>query len=275
MKRQRPFIVGRILILVIFALVWEISATLFPRIEFAVARPTSVASELVDLLRGWTVFPHILATGGAAFLGLLLGTCLGTVFGLLTWFSYSTARLLQPFILALGAVPILAVAPLMIIWFGIGFQMKVALACLSTVFVAFAQSARGAQQVSENHIQVLQGMNATRRQTFVMAVIPGSLDWVFSAMKLNAGLALLGAFIGEFIASTVGLGYLVLRASSLYNVPRAIAASFFIVGLALLFDWFARVVEQNRNKFIKLICIPRSAWAPQKRQRRRFRIRRS
>lgn len=207
MKRQNHFTVGRILILSIFLLAWEVSATLFQRVDFAVARPTAICSELFELLRGWAVFPHILATGGAAFLGLLLGTCLGTVFGLLTWFSYSTARLLQPFILALGSVPILAVAPLMIIWFGIGFQMKVALACLSTVFIAFAQSAKGAQKVSEDYIQVLRGMNATRKQTFVMALIPGSLDWVFSAMNLNAGMALLGAFIGEFIASNVGLGY--------------------------------------------------------------------
>jgi NitT/TauT family transport system permease protein len=83
----------------------------------------------------------------------------------------------------------------------------------------------------------MKGMKADRWRTFVIAVVPGSLDWVFSAMKLNAGLALLGAFIGEFISSNIGLGYLVLRASSLYNVPRAIAASLFIAALALLFDW--------------------------------------
>jgi NitT/TauT family transport system permease protein len=153
-------------------------------------------------------------------------------------------------------MPILALAPLMIIWFGIGIQMKVALACLSTIFVAFAQSSKGAESVSSTYIDVLRGMNATNGQIFVKAVFPGSLDWVFSAMRLNAGLALLGAFIGEFIAADVGLGYIVLRASSLYNVPRAIGAALFIVGLALAFDWLAGWIERYRNKVISFICIP-------------------
>jgi len=252
------------LVLAILILLWEDAALLFHRVEFAIARPTAVLVELIDLLRGWQIVPHIIATGGEAFLGLLLGTLLGTLFGLLTWFSRTTATLLRPFILALGAMPILAVAPLMIIWFGIGFPMKVALACLSTVFVAFAQSSKGAEKVSDDYLQVLRGMNATRPQMFFMAVIPGSLDWVFSAMKLNAGLALLGAFIGEFISANVGLGYLVLKASSLYNVPRAIAASLFIVALALFFDLMAGRVEKNRNNIIKVLCIPSCAWTPSK-----------
>jgi NitT/TauT family transport system permease protein len=257
-------VIGRILVLVSLLSAWEILACLSPRIQFAVASPATIGPQIIDLLRGGKIWPHIIATGGASFLGLILGTVLGTLLGLLTWFSRTIARLLKPFVLALGALPILAVAPLMIIWFGIGFQMKVALACLSTIFVAFAQSSRGAESVSKTYIEVLRGMNATGRQIFFKAVIPGSLDWVFSAMRLNAGLALLGAFIGEFIASNVGLGYLVLKASSLYNVPRAIAASLFIVALALLFDWLAGVVEKHRNRVIKLICIPKIAWTPLK-----------
>lgn len=239
---------------------WEIVACLSPRIRFAVASPTTIAPEIVDLLRNGTIVPHVFATGGAALFGLLLGTVLGTVLGLLTWFSRTTAVLLKPFVLALGALPILAVAPLMIIWFGIGFQMKVALACLSTIFVAFAQSSRGAESVSITYIEVLRGMNSTNRQVFVKAIIPGSLDWVFGAMRLNAGFALLGAFIGEFIASNVGLGYLVLKASNLYNVPRALAAAIFIVVLALAFDWLSGQVEKHRNKIIQLFCIPKMAW---------------
>ena len=259
---QKSLLAGRFILLVILLLSWEVVAVRFPQIKFVAASPLLILSEILSLTRGGQIVPHVLATGGAALLGLVIGMGLGTILGLLTWFSDSTAKLVHPFVLALGAVPILAVAPLMILWFGIGFEMKVALACLSTVFVAFAQSARGAQAVSENYIQLLRGMNASRGQTFVMAIIPGSLDWVFSAMKLNAGLALLGAFIGEFIASEVGLGYLVLRASNLYNVPRALAASTFIVALALLFDWLARIVEHHRNKLIKFICIPKSAWNP-------------
>jgi NitT/TauT family transport system permease protein len=251
---------GRTVILTIALAAWEVTALLFHRVEFAIARPTEIGGELWDLLRGWRVLLwHIAATGGAALAGLTLGTFFGTVLGLLTWFSRSTANVLRPFVLALGAMPILAIAPLMIIWFGIGIQMKIALACLSTIFVAFAQSSRGAENVSSSYVDVLRGMKASGKHIFTQVVVPGSLDWVFSAMRLNAGLALLGAFIGEFIASNIGLGYLVLRAASLYNVPRAIAASLFIVTLALAFDWLGGRIEKHRNRLINLFCLPRCA----------------
>jgi NitT/TauT family transport system permease protein len=234
---------------------WEAAARNFPAVQFAVARPTLVGTALTDLLQQGMIFPHFAATGGAALLGLLLGTVLGAGLGLLTWFSKSTAQVLRPFVVALGAMPILTVAPMMIIWFGIGLEMKIALATLSTVFVAFAQSAQGAEKVSKEYVEVLRGMNATPAQVFVKVVVPGSLDWVFSSMRLNAGLALLGAFIGEFIASSRGLGYLVLRASSLYDVPRAIAAALFIVLLALFFDWAGTQIEKRRNVLIRWFCI--------------------
>src|SRR5581483_2327701 len=137
-------IIARIVILLLALLLWEWAGRTFEKVDFALSRPSEVAIQVVDLVRGGEILRHIAATGGAAALGLALGTGIGSLLGLLTWFSRTTAKLFQPFVLAFGAMPILAIAPMMIIWFGIGFQMKVALACLSTVFVAFAQSARGA-----------------------------------------------------------------------------------------------------------------------------------
>ena len=98
-------------------------------------------------------------------------------------------------------------------------------------------------------------------QIFFKVVIPGSLDWMFSSMRLNVGFGLLGAFIGEFIASDKGLGYLILRASALYNVPRALAAAVGIAVLALLLDWGARWIEKHRHVVVQLISVPRLLWA--------------
>jgi NitT/TauT family transport system permease protein len=251
---------NRAMVLIVVLLAWELGSLASHRIDFAISRPSVIGVEVGDLLRGGEVLPHLVATGGAAILGLTIGTLIGTIFGLSTWFSRSTSKLLAPFILALGAMPILAVAPMMIIWFGIGLEMKIALACLSTVFVAFAQSSSGVENISSDYIAVLRGMNATDAQIFRLAIIPGSLNWVFGGMKLNAGLALLGTFIGEFIASNRGLGYLVLRASSLYNVPRAIAAALFIVLLALAFDWLGGFLQRHKNQIIQVLCISREAW---------------
>lgn len=260
LMKHASLLLGRILVAAILLLAWECTSIVFPKVQFAIARPSQIASEAATLLASGGTYRHVAATGGAALAGLVLGSLLGTLLGLFTWFSRSTAEILQPFALALGAVPILAVAPLMIIWFGIGLEMKVALACLSTVFVAFAQATRGAASVSGQYIDVLRGMKASNRQIFITTIIPGSLNWVFGGMRINAGLALLGTFIGEFIASNMGLGYMVLRAASLYNVPRAMAASLFIVALALVFDAAAGELEKRRKLIIRLFGVPRSAW---------------
>lgn len=256
----KKLLIWRLAVLMAFLAVWEAAGRLSSPIEFALARPTLVLVSAFDLCSSGTIFMDILFTGGAALVGMIVGTLVGAALGLLTWFSRSTALVLRPFVIALGALPILAVAPMMIIWFGIGFKMKMALASLSTVFVAFAHSARGAGKVSGNYIEVLRGMNATGRQVFLKVIVPGSLDWVFSSMRLNAGLALLGTFIGEFIASDRGLGHLILRASSLYDVPRALAASIFIVVLAVIFDGFGAFIERHRNRLIKVVCIPIRIW---------------
>jgi NitT/TauT family transport system permease protein len=257
---RRAIFTWRIAVLLAILATWEAAARTWPTVQFSLSRPTMVCKSVVDLCRDGMIVPHFTATGGAALVGMVTGTLVGAVLGLLTWFSRSVALVLRPFVIALGALPILAVAPMMIIWFGIGIKLKIALATLSTVFLAFAQSARGAESVSSSYIDVLYGMNSSSRQVFFKVIVPGSLDWVFSSMRLNAGLALLGAFIGEFIASDRGVGHLVLRASSLYDLSRALAASLFILVLAVVFDGVGRMIEARRNEIIKIICIPMQLW---------------
>lgn len=157
--------------------------------------------------------------------------------------------------IGIGTLPVFAFAPLMIVWFGIGYSMKVALAAFSTVFVAFNQANKGAKLVDSKYIDMLKGMNAGRKQIFKIVIIPGSIDWVLSSMRLNVGFGLLGAFIGEFISSNDGLGYLILRAGSLYNIPRALAASIGIIILALLLDYVASLIEKKRHLIIQFLSV--------------------
>lgn len=121
--------IGLVAIILIF---WEFLSKQYSSVEFAIARPNTIYVALLDLCDNRSIIQHIWATGSAAFVGMVLGTLLGTSLGLMTWFSRSVAMILRPFIVALGALPILAVAPLMIIWFGIDLKMKIALAVLST-----------------------------------------------------------------------------------------------------------------------------------------------
>jgi NitT/TauT family transport system permease protein len=98
---------------------------------------------------------------------------------------------------------------------------------------------------------------STRLQIFRKAVVPSSLSWVFGSLKVNVGFAVLGAFIGEFISSEAGLGHLILRAGSLYDVPTVFAGSAVIVIMAFVFSWFVSLVEGRRYRIIELLSVPR------------------
>lgn len=236
--------------------VWEFVAQANPRVVFFVGSPVLIWHELQQMVSTGEIFGHFWTTTFEAFAGLVLGTLAGSSLGISFWYYQFVSRVVSPILLAFGAIPILVFAPLMIIWFGVGLALKVVLAFLATFFVAYAQASRGANSVSAEQTDLLNAMGATRREVFRMAIVPGSLHWVLGSMRVLVGLSLLGAFIGEFIAAERGLGYLILRASSLYNMPRAMAAAIGIVVAAVLFDWMARIVESRRVEIARRLSVP-------------------
>ncbi len=244
----------------IILLLWEIAGRESKDIYFLLGTPTAIASEFLDLLFKKQLLSHFFTTGSEALLGLIIGTLLGSICGLFLWYSETIAAISQPFVIGLSTLPIFAFAPLMIVWFGVDLRMKVALSAFSTVFVAFNQTHRGALLVGGEYVEMIRGMNASKTATFVKVVVPGAFDWVLSSMRLNVGFALLGAFIGEFISADRGLGYLILRAGGLYNIPRAFAASIGIIVLALIMDFGAQLIEKKRYAVIQLLSVPRRLW---------------
>lgn len=235
---------------------WEAAARLSSSTRFYVGSPLTVAGELWRMIHEGTFVKDLALTGMEAAVGLAIGMIVGTTLGLGLWCSERLAAALRPIATILGAVPIIALGPLMIVWFGIGVSMKIAMATLTTVFIAFSQSYRGAQLVSTDLVETVAGLGAKRRQVLTKIVIPGSIDWVLNSMRLNVGMGLLGAFMGEFIASQAGLGYRLLRSASLYNVPAALAAAFGIVLLGIAFDGVAMLLERNRHVLVQWLCIP-------------------
>lgn len=259
-RRTKKVLGLQLAVAIAWLCLWEIAGRSSDNVFFLIGTPSAVFREFKQLLFFEKLHYHFLITSGEALIGLIIGTLVGAGVGLSLWYSETAAATARPFIITLGTLPIFAFAPLMIVWFGIGFGMKVALATFSTVFVAFNQSYRGATLVSQEYVDVLRGMNASRHQIFSKVIIPGSLDWVLSSMRLNVGFALLGAFIGEFVASDKGLGYLILRAAGLYNIPRALAAAIGITVLALFLDFVARYVEGHRHVLVQILSVPRYIW---------------
>ena len=254
-NRSTSFGQGGLLLAVL--LIWEVVGWTSARFEFVMSRPSSVVGAFVDLLLRGGLLIHFSVTALEAVGGLVLGVIVGSGLGLAFWYSSRWAAILRPYVTALASIPLFALAPLMILWFGVGVQMKVAMAFFATAPVCLSQSFQGALSVSDEHLAILRGLGASRMQTLAKAVIPGAMSWVLASMRVAGGLSLLGAFMGEFISSERGLGHLVLRASGLYDVPRALAASAGIAALALMFDRVGVFLERRAEGLIELLSVPR------------------
>ncbi|MPM67679.1 hypothetical protein SDC9_114603 [bioreactor metagenome] len=144
---------------------------------------------------------------------------------------------------------------MMIIWFGTGLFMKIAMAFFSTVFVAVSQAYQGGQDISQDDLNFFILHKATNSQKFWKLVFPSSMGWVIQSLKLNSGLAVLGAFIGEFIASEKGLGYIILKAGGIYDVPYVLASIICIILLSAFFNFLVSIIEKNKLKIVRALAL--------------------
>lgn len=243
MKRLSKWILMALPGLVLLVL-WEYVLVRTDRSIFLFSTPSRIAQSLLENVRSGLLLLDFWTTGSEALLGFLLGNVVGSCLGILLAVWRNVSRLAKPYVLALGAIPIFALAPMMIIWFGTGLFAKVMMAGLSTVFVAMTQAYDGATQVDIRQINLLKSFGANRSQIFSRLLLPSSLIWVFSSWKVNIGLALLGAFVAEYISSNQGLGYRILKAGGTYDVALVWASLSMMVLLALVFSGLIRLLER-------------------------------
>jgi len=211
---------------------------------FLFGTPEAVGGYLVKMFADGSVWHDAWITGAETLAGFGLGNVLGTAIGLLLWYSRFLSRVVQPFILALGSIPVVALAPIVIIWFGTGFASKLAMATLSVIVVALVISYKGAMGVDPDQINLMRSLGANRHQIFRHLVVPASLTDIFAGLKLTVGFALVGAIVGEFMSSADGLGHAIFKAGSLYAIAKVFAELVVTMVLALLLS--AVVVRVER-----------------------------
>lgn len=225
-KRRRFFLTLMPALVLLGAWEWSVAGS--ARLQFLFASPSLVAHVAVQELTGGAIWRHFGVTAGEAVLGLCAGSLLGTLAGLALWGNGKLEAIARPYVVVLGAIPVFALAPMLIIWFGIGLLSKVVMAAFGCFFVSLIQAFEGARRAARDYSGFARSVGASRVQIVRKIIVPGALEWLCTGIKVNVGFALLGAFIGEFVSSEAGLGYYTLAAGALYDMPRV------IFGLALL-----------------------------------------
>lgn len=162
--------------------------------------------------------PDIMYTASATVFGFVIGVSSGALIGLSTWWSRVYGNVLEPYLVMFNSVPKLALAPVLIIVFGIGFQSKIALAVLMTLVPTAIAAYSGVKSVDLDLETLLFSLGAKRSRVFTTVVVPWAMPWIVSSLRINIGLALAGTIVGEFVASQMGVGRMILYAGQIMDI---------------------------------------------------------
>lgn len=233
---------------VAIALVWQaVSGRLVD--DFFISNPVAIGKRLMAWIRDGSIFMHLWATVYATIVGFVIGSLAGVVLGVWLGVSRFAARLTNPYLLALNALPKVALAPLFVLWFGIGIESKIALAAVLVTFLVFLNTFAGVREVDRDLIDCARLMKATRTQVLAKIVIPSAASWVFAGLKTAVPYALIGVVLGEMIAANRGLGYLVQFSGAQFDTAGVFAVLTVIAVLAMLLNWLVEIWQERMERW--------------------------
>jgi NitT/TauT family transport system permease protein len=244
-------IAAQIGILVGVLSLWEISARAGWIDAFFWSQPSAIADTMTIFFTTGDAWTDISFTFRSTIFGFLIGTTAGSLLGLSFWWSRNYAAIVQPYVICLESIPKLALAPLIILVFGIGLVSKVAVATALTLVVSTLTAYAGVKALDADSERLFYSLGATRLQVFRKLVIPFCLPWIISVLRVNIGLALTGAIVGEFIASQHGLGRAILYAGQTYDIALVWVAVLVLSTLAMVMYAAVSWLESTLRKGVR------------------------
>ena len=228
---------------------WEVAANNGWIDGFFWSKPTAIFKTLVIFFTAGDAWTDIGFTFRSTIFGFMLGTVAGSLIGLSFWWSRNYAAVVQPYIICFESIPKLALAPLVILVFGLGLTSKVAIATALTIVVSTLTTYAGVKAVDPDQEKLFYSLGASRMQVFRKLVVPFCLPWIISVLRVNIGLALTGAIVGEFIASQHGLGRQILYAGQTYDIALVWVAVLVLSTLAVVMyaavSWLESVLRKG------------------------------
>src|SRR5919106_2498687 len=223
---------------------WELALALDWVAETILPHPLDIAKSFGDLITSSFVWDDIGATLWESVAGFALGSALGLALAIPSGLSPTMRQMLGPYAVALQVTPRIAIAPLIIAWAGFGYSSKIWIAAIIAFFPVYVNALTGILTVDEEAREMFRSLGASKRQTFMRLMVPGSLPVMFAGMKTAAGLSLVGAVVGEFISAERGLGVLVQQFSNQLAIADAFAIIVILMFLGLLLygamEWLER-----------------------------------
>lgn len=216
-------------LLALLLVVWEVAVEVTDTPEWLLPAPSAVAHALIDDRD--ILLPNALVTLEEVLIGFALALVSGVGLGIAVYRSELLARILYPLIIGSQTVPIPALAPLLLVWFGYGLGPKVLVTALVGFFPLVVNTVEGLRATDPDVVNLLRSFGAPRGRVFRLVELPSSLPSIFAGAKIAVAISVIGAVFGELVGAKAGLGYLMTRAIAQFQTPRLVAA---IVLLSLM-----------------------------------------
>jgi NitT/TauT family transport system permease protein len=222
-SRRGRILAGQIALAIALLLAWEYGAASGALDRFFFSRPSDVAARVWTWVATGSIWAHLLTTFTEAALSFAIGVCLGVVCGFVLARLPLLAALFDPFIRMANALPRVVLAPMFLLWFGLGIWSKVALGVTVVFFVVFFNTFRGVREVDRVLVDNARMLGASERQLIRHVLVPSALTWIFSSLHVSIGLAIVAVVVGEYLGATRGIGYMIAQAEGTFDTTGVFA----------------------------------------------------
>ena len=241
-RKLRAITFARILL---FLLIWEMSARLHVIDAFIFSSPSRVYKMFVSMAMDHSIFLHMGVTLAETLISFLLVFLFSLLTAVLLWLFHSLSRVLEPYLVVLNSLPKSALAPLLIVWLGANMKTIVVAGMSVAVFGSILTIYTGFSEVDPEKIKLIRTLGGNRRDVLGKVVLPSSIPIFINTMKVNIGLCLVGVVIGEFIGSRQGLGYLIIYGSQVFQLDMVLMSIVILCVMAMILYQGINLVEKH------------------------------
>lgn len=244
MMRIPDFLLRVLLVLAILA-VWEGGVQLFDVPAFILPSPSSVAVALWRGIASALFIEHLRVTVTETLLGFVFGSILALVLGTGIALSRRVEYFLYPFVVMFQSMPKVALAPLIVVWFGLGLTSKVAQAAVTAFFPLMVNTIAGLRSADEDRVALMRSLDASNLQILTMLRVPTALPFIMAGLEIAMVLSLIGAIVAEFVGAQKGLGVLIMSMTFTMDVAGQFSVLLILSVLGLLLNWLIVLVRKR------------------------------
>ncbi len=247
-KEKRRIVFYQILLFVSFIICWELLSRFKVIDEFLFSSPYNIGKLLIEYIVSGELFKHLGISVLETLIGLVIGTIAGLILAILLWWNKTIAKIFDPFLIVLNALPKTALAPILIIWAGTGLSGIVVVAMSISLILTIISAYLDFSMVETEKIRMLKSFKATKWQILTKLILPSNYPNIVSIIKINIGLTWVGVIVGEFLVSRAGIGYLIMYGSQVFKMDLVMMGVIVLAIVAFVMFEIVNIIEKKFRK---------------------------